>query len=289
MPQEIAGGFLTCSYVTREESGFAESSDFVPVGCAIQKNGEKITDPNLAYKVGLYFPNKMPDTMDAKVATASSKWHGYGNLPRANKTKHFLGITLIDKQNNRPTETVYFPVKDLEPDSQDSLLRLVGDYVPSGNYNMEESSSPEATEFARLFGMKPDNKKTPILPAASCAQGVKRPDYDLSQFEDLVMTTAQISEMVGNLGVESLKQNRSQAMTNKPKAISCFVPVKEARKNQWKTPVGTPKPVLEGEGCLFLQSSDGFVIFDQAQIAKYNIKKESLERYVKARMCADAE
>jgi hypothetical protein len=261
----------------------------MPVGCAVMKDGEKITDPNLSYKIGLYFPNKKPDEMVTKDASASSKWHGFGNLPRANKTKHFLGMTVTDRNNNRPEETVYFPVKDLQLDNPEIPFNLVGGYESANPYDYSKIISEQ---LKRVLGnaVTYDNKTSPILPLGACSHGVKRDQYDLTQYSDPIM---QVSAFAGKLGesanIDALKQKQSlKEGSMRLKAVDCFVLAKEAGPSSWSKVIGTPRPVLEGEGCLFLQSPMGIVIYDKPQIEKYNIKKEFLETYVKARMCPDA-
>lgn len=287
-PQEIAGGFLTCSYVSPSESGFPDSEDLVPVGCVIAKNGQKITNPNHTYKIGLYTADKKPDSMATRQASPSSKWHAYGHLSRLNKSDYLLGITVTNRENNQSEGSVYFPVKDLKPVSQDVTLNLVGEYRPSANFPME-TAWPNHQMMADLGLIQPlDNKESPIVPLTVCENGVKRKEYDMSQTPDLLSMGGVIAKQLGTVvDVPLFKMNMELKETHKPKQVQCFVFVKEAAKEKWDKPIGTPKPVLEGEGCLFLQSSEGFFIYDQDAVKKNNINKEVLESYVKARLCTD--
>jgi hypothetical protein len=290
--QEIAGGFLTCAYVSTEESGFSQSDEYMPVGCAVRRKGRKVSDPGLSYQIGLYDSEKMPDRMETKSAPAASKWHGFGHLPRAKKTNYFLGMAVTNRETKRTEGPVYFPVRDLliEGDASSVSLNLVGPYVSSGLYNMGGSIPQVLQDLAALGGINFSNETTPILPAAACSSGHIHDKYDLSKYNDPII---RLGDAVGSVGesqnIDVLKQNRSlTAEKIKPKTVECFVMVKEADRNNWGKSVGTPQAVLEGEGCLFLQSKIGFVIYDRAQIEKYNIKKDFLETYVKARMCLEA-
>lgn len=280
-PQEIAGGFLTCSYVSPSESGFPDSEDLVPVGCVIAKNGQKITNPNHTYKIGLYTADKKPDSMATRQASPSSKWHGFGHLARLNKSDHLLGITVTNQENNQSEGQVYFPVKDLKPVSQEVMLNLVGGYQPSGNFPMETAWPNQDLLVSLGIIQKLDNKKSPIVPLTVCENGVRRKEYDMSQTPDLLSKIGEFAKQFGAGGDMDLTPKY------KPKKVECFVFVKEAAKEKWDRPIGTPKPVLEGEGCLFLQSSEGFFIYDQDAVKKNNINKEVLESYVKARLCTD--
>lgn len=287
-PQEIAGGFLTCSYVSPSESGFPDSEDLVPVGCVIAKNGQKITSPNNTYKIGLYTSDKKHDSMATRQASQSSKWHGFGHLARLNKSDHLLGITVTNRDSNQSQGPAYFPVKDLKPVSQEVMLNLVGGYRPSGNFPME-TAWPNQQMMADLGLIQQLNNKTsPIVPLTVCENGVKRREYDMSQTPDLLSMGAVIAKELGTVvDVPLFKMNLELKATYKPKEVQCFVLVKEAAKEKFDKPIGTPKPVLEGEGCLFLQSSEGFFIYDQDAVKKNNINKEVLESYVKARLCPD--
>jgi hypothetical protein len=287
-PQEIAGGFLTCAYVSTSESGFPESEDLVPVGCGIAKNGQKVTNPNHTYKMGLYHQDKKPDSMVTRQASPSSRWHGYGHLPRLNKSDHLLGITVTNQEDNLSEGPIYFPVKDLKPISQEAMLNLVGGYRPSGNFPME-TAWPNQQMMVDLGLIQPlDNKTSPIVPLTVCENGVRRKEYDMSQTPGLLAMGGVIAKQLGTV-VDSpiLKMNMDLKPTHKPKEAKCFVFAKEAAKEKWDKPIGTPKPVLEGEGCLILQSSEGFFIYDRDAVKKNNLNKEVLESYVNARLCSD--
>lgn len=289
-PQEIAGGFLTCAYVSHQESGFAESEDSMPVGCALMKNGRKLRNPKYSFKVGLYNSDKKPEKMPTKPASSSSKWHGYGHLGRVGKTDHLLGMVVTDVERNESFATFYFPVKDLGVDTQEAMLSLVGGYESAGSFDMAGSFPKQAGDFGQeISGITVDNKKTPILPLAACDQGTIRPEYDPRQSDDPWAMVFVFGSAVGKIAdIDQLKTNSSQREKKKPKNISCFVLAREAAKEKSDKIFGKPRPVVEGEGCLILQSPEGFVIYDQQAIRQKNIKKEYLEAYVQARFCPDA-
>jgi hypothetical protein len=285
LPQEITGAFLTCNYVTSEEGGFPPSPDHVPVGCMIELNGRKLSEDTYESKIGLYSSAKQPDFLATRKASAKSKWHGFGHLPRAGQTEKLLGMTITNKDSDETYGPLYFPVNRLGVESDEALFNLVGGYVTSGGANLDSG----VADFFASRNVSPEN--TPILPEAYCDAGRIRAQWDPQQYDDV---RAKIGGVTG-LILRDLKIVRDDVVADpnltKPESIkptrdiTCFILAKLAAKDDLVKILKT-EPVLEGGGCFLLQSKqEGTIVFDRPSIARFNISKKYLQTYVLSHLC----
>jgi hypothetical protein len=115
-----------------------------------------------------------------------------------------------------------------------------------------------------------------------------RDQWDWDQYTDPRVKYGKIFApfVEGLLGQQVLSDRKLAANATVTKEMKCFVMAKGGSREYHQEVVSTAY-VLEGEGCYFLQSPSGQVVYDQEQIAKYNINKEHLEAYVKAHMCPE--
>jgi hypothetical protein len=288
LPQEIAGGFLTCSYTTPAESGFPPSQTHIPVGCGVKKENKKFISPYFSYKMKLISPAKKYEAIENLQAAESSQWHAYGKLPRTGKTKHLLGMVLIDSRSGKSHGPLTFPVSGLTPSSDAATLNLIDEIMPSGLmslYDPVNDGDLQLPDF--LKALSPNNRDTPILPASLCDNGVRRNRFDLSQFSDPIIQIGMLGAPIAERATgKQLLSNTDLDGKRKPtKNVSCFHMAKQAAPESYTNSINQDY-VIEGEGCLFLQSKDGYIIFDRNDLEKYNIKRPFLETYVKARMCS---
>ena len=280
LPQEISGGFLTCSYVTPKESGFKDSTENAPVGCVVKQDESKFENDFYDLDIKLYSPSKNVEELDTRPAVPSSKWHGFAHLPREGKTKHSLGMILTDKRSGESYGPLLFPVNKLTSSSDEFTLNLVGFYVPNTVHSIETPDNPVPT----------GNLDTPILPASFCSDGMIRDSVDMSQYKDIIAVGGSIfGRVIESITGDQIVPSRKLLVNTEPtKKISCFGLAKEAGPSSYSKTIRT-QPVLEGSGCLFLQSKDGRVVYDQKTIIRYNIKREFLETYVLQNQCSPSQ
>ena len=281
LPSEISGAFLTCSFVPVKEGGFGESSSHAPVGCALMKDDAKVRDAYLTLKLGLFKQDGEQLLFDTKEAPQESQWHYYGHLNRQNTRDLYLGITVTDQRNGKSSKPIKFPVTDLKPSqgNEDEIaLNLAGGYVSEKRHNVDGTVS--------------NNIDTPFLPKAYCMPGgVLRREVDVTQYKNQIVSVGRrIAEFIdgtGILGSNQLAPSKKLQDGRPPKDSGCFSCAKQADPERWDQTV-RESAVIEAEGCLFLQSSTGILIYGAEQRKTYNINREYLAKFVKAHQCANS-
>jgi len=284
LPTEIAGGFLTCAYVTPEEAGFSTSDTHVPVGCAVKLDDNKVSDKRYSYKLKLFDRQKKSQPLTTSNAQPSSEWHQYGHLGRAGNHDRDLGMIVQDLDSGTEYGPLLYPVRNLTGYSLDATLNLAGGYVFGGYYQRPPQGGGRPTDLAN-WG---------IIPAAFCQDGTRRKKVEPSKDPGILgvpgvqelgaVIDALTGTQISNINIPG------QAGVTKLTADSCLQKTKVrdlARGGLRPQPLpGDGEYVVAGAGCLFISYFDDdtewrVAMYDQHDQLKYGINKGNLETFVK--------
>jgi hypothetical protein len=288
LPTEIAGSFLTCSYVTPKESGFSPSDTNMPVGCAVMMGEEKVTDNRYSYKLKLYDTQNKSQPLATKLAPESSSWHHYGDLGRYGVHDKNLGMTITDRQSGVEYKPLRFPVRNLRAQDQDAMLNLVGGYKSGGHY-------PRPRQNGELTTMH----EWGIVQRAFCDGSKRLAEADRTQVNTIqglpgVQELGEILDaFTGKQGIEKISNMEITAEVIRTKETGVACPIKTKITDQSKPGLWPPIPlpgggeyVVEGAGCLFISYFDErgtwrVLMYDQEDQRESGIVKEHLEAFVK--------
>lgn len=288
LPSEIAGSFLTCSYVRPKEAGFSPSDTNMPVGCAVVMGEDKIGYNHYGYKLKLYDTEKKSQPLATKLAPESSSWHQYGDLGRYGNHDKNLGMIIVDRQTGVEYKPLLFPIRNLRSREPDVILNLVGGYKSGGHY-----ARP------RQNGSLTSMHDWGIVPRAFCDGSKRLPEADRTKVKTIqgmpgVQELGEILDaFTGKEGIDKISNMEITAKVIRTGETGVACPVKTQITDQSKPNLWPPEPlpgggqyVVEGAGCLFISYFDEqgtwrVLMYDQDDRRESGIDKGLLESFVK--------
>jgi hypothetical protein len=291
LPSEIAGGFLTCSYVTPKEAEFSPSDTNVPVGCAVMMGADKVTDNRYTYKLKIYNTQKKSQPLATKIAPESSSWHQYGDLGRYGNQDKNLGMTIADRQSGVEYKPLLFPIRNLRAQEPDAMLNLVGGYKSGGHYARPRQNG----NLTSMYNWG-------IVPESFCDGSKRLPEADRTKVKTIqgmpgVQELGEILDaFTGKEGIDKISNMEITAKVIRTGETAVACPVKTQITDQSKPSLWPPLPlpgggqyVVEGAGCLFISYFDEqgtwrVLMYDQDDRRESGIDKGLLESFVKYQM-----
>ena len=279
LPGEISGAFLTCSFVSTEETGFPQTDDQHSVGCSLRDNGgEKVDLSHFETSLTELDASQKELPTQTRMAESDSPWHLFAQIPLDTPRDHKLAFTVRQARTEQKIKTYQFEVIGLYGAtlSSNTVVEVVGKMLVGGTWNRSASFNlAEVNPFGTM-------EQTPILPSAFCEGGVVREQQDTSCMSKLGNT---LNTLVQDIGLVNKAVDKKRKTTKK--SAACFVTINEAKcGTTFAFEVVKSAPVLEGGGCLMILSPDGLVIYGRSQIDTYHMNTGLLEQYVKAKPCS---
>jgi hypothetical protein len=278
LPSEISGAFLTCSFVTTEDTSFPPRDDHHSVGCGLRdSSGEKVDLSRFETSLTQLDAAQKELPTQTKMAPSGSPWHLHTQIALNTPRDHRLAFSVRQARTDQKIKTYQFEIIGLYGASLSSgtVVEVVDKLSVGGTWSKTANLNLAGTQPIR------STANTPVIASTFCADGVVRKKFDQS-------CVSPLGQILSNIGQEINYFNMAIDTKNKTtkKSAACFTQISETKcGTTFGLEIVGTSPVLEGAGCLLIMSPDAMLIYGKSQIETYHLNAGLLAQYVKAKAC----